>query len=468
MPDALRPSPTTAPQAHTVDAVVLGAGVSGLVLARRLADAGKAVCVLDPSPQPGGAVRSLRHDGFLAEAGPNSMLVKSPEVWQFLADCGLQSKVCLANPAAKLRFLVRDATVHAMPHSPLSAITTPLYRFPEKLRVLAEPFIGKAQANDLSVTEFVSRRLGSAFLEYGIAALVSGIYAGNPDVLSIRHAFPKVWNLDQSYGGLIRGALGIRRDRRKAGIPPFKSKMLSFPDGLATLPQHLAADPRLDLRLDAHVAAIQAPTRPNTPWCIHADCPAAPSFCLHTSKLFSTIPAHALPSLPASAPLADALKALPVPDFPPVATLTLGFHRSAIRHPLNGFGALFPRREQRFALGVIFASSLFPNRAPDGHVCLMAFVGGAMQPQNALLPEPERLAATLEDLRPLLGIRGNPCFVHQCLWHKAIPQYNLGFDAWLAALDDIEARFKGLRLTGNFRSGPGLNDCILAALNTPI
>ena len=140
-----------------------------------------------------------------------------------------------ANEISNKRFLVKNGRIAAIPQSLMGGITTPLYSLGEKFRLLAEPFIKRSTLADESLTSFVSRRMGSAFLEYGISALASGIYAGNPDALSIRHAFPKVWNLEQKHGSLIGGALRMKRERKKTGEVPFKSRMISFKTGLQEL-----------------------------------------------------------------------------------------------------------------------------------------------------------------------------------------------------------------------------------------
>ena len=133
-------------------------------------------------------------------------------------------------------------------------------------------------------------------------------------------------------------------------------------------------------------------------------------------------------------------------------------------HPLDGFGVLFPRLEKRFCLGAIFSSTLFPGRAPEGKVALMCFIGGVQQPQNGELPTPDLVRETVKDLRPLLGINADPEFISHEFWPRAIPQYDVGHEVFLDSLKSIEEQFEGLHLHGNFRGGPGLNDCLESAL----
>ena len=457
--DSQDPAPVT-----TTDAVVIGGGISGLAIAHKLARAGKTVRVIESSDRLGGAVKTELKDGFLCEAGPNSMLVKSEAVWNFIHELGLADSLVEANAIANKRFLVKNGKVVPLPQSPASAVTTPLYSIGEKFRLLAEPFIGKSKLADESVTSFVSRRMGSAFLEYGISALVSGIYAGNPDALSIRHAFPKVWNLEQNYGSLIGGALKLKRERKRDGIAPFKSKMISFQSGLQELVEGLCKVEGLSVHTATSARSISR--NGSGSWRVEVQS-ANGADSIETKRVILATPLDAYQSLPFADDVKERLTALDVPEHPPLSTLVLGFDRSQINHPLDGFGVLFPRMEKRFCLGAIFSSTLFPGRAPDGKVALMCFIGGVLQPDNAEHATPELVQHTLKDLTPLLGITGEPEFTYHTFWPRAIPQYNVGHGFFIEALEKIEQAFPGLHLRGNFRGGPGLNDCLESALNFP-
>lgn len=444
-----------APQLY--DTLVIGGGVTGLAVGQVLARRGESVCLLERQPRLGGAVITERRDGFLCEAGPNSMLVKSAAVWDFLESLQLGKERVEANPAASKRYLVKRGRMVPLPMSPVSAITTPLYSPLEKLRLLAEPFIRKSRLEDESVTAFVSRRMGPAFLEYGISALVSGIYAGNPDALSIRHAFGKVWNLEQKYGSLIGGSLKLKRERRREGISPFKSRMISFKDGLVTLVEALSSHPGLTCLNSVDLQSLQRDPEGN--WTLELRFSYGPQT-VSGKRLVLAVPLDSLRELPLAGELGAGIRSLPALEHPPLSTLVLGFRREDVGHPLDGFGVLCPRREKRFALGCIFSSTLFPGRAPAGCVSLMAFIGGVQQPQNGRLPTAELVRETVRDLRPLLDLRGEPVFHSHTFWPRAIPQYNVGHGAFLAELEALEKAFPGLYLEGNFRGGPGLNDCL--------
>ena len=454
MTDPATPPPTE----NDLEAVIIGGGVTGLTVASALARQGKRVQVLEKSPRLGGAVQSDTKEGFLCEAGPNSLLVKSEAVWQFIEKLGLARDRQEANSVADKRFLVKDGRLVPLPQSITGGITTPLYNPLQKLRLVGEPFIGRSRLSDESVTSFVSRRMGPAFLEYGISALVSGIFAGDPDRLSIRHAFPKVWNLEQNKGSLIGGAVRLKRERKRAGIVPWKSRLISFKKGLQELTEALATTEGLAASTSARITTIRRTA--DGRWVVET------AEAVYTARhLVLATPLRAHSKLPFEPELRDRLSVIPDLDYPPLSTLVLGFDRARISHPLDGFGVLFPRLEKRFALGCIFSSTLFPGRAPRGKVSLMCFIGGVQQPENGSLDTLDLVKHTVEDLRPLLGISGPPSFHSHAFWPEAIPQYNVGHEAFLAALDDVESALPGLHIRGNFRGGPGLSDCIENSLS---
>lgn len=440
------------------DTVIIGGGVTGLAVGWLLASKGERVQLIERESGTGGAVRSRREAGYLCEAGPNSMLVKSQEVWDFIDELGLADRRVEANAASNKRFLVKNGRVVALPQSPLGGVTTPLYTPLEKLRLLKEPFVAKSARDDESVTDFVTRRMGAAFLEYGISALVSGIFAGDPDRLSLRHGFPKVWNLEQRYGSLIGGAVKLKKERKRTGEIPFKSRMISFQEGLGELVDALTHQDGLHVSVGTQVEHIERSSEGGWETQIGG--------ARHQSRrLVLATPLSSLPRLPWEDAVKERLATIPQIDHPPLSTLVLGFDRAQVGHPLDGFGVLFPRKEKRFCLGCIFSTTLFPGRAPEGKVSLMCFIGGVQQPDNGQLPTADLVNAVVEDLRPLLGLQGQPEFHSHTFWPKAIPQYNVGHSAFLSALEAVEGALPGLHILGNFRGGPGLNDCLQSALN---
>lgn len=443
---------------------IIGAGITGLTLALALKKAGHRVTLWESSNRCGGAVITRLEQGYLCEEGPNSLLIKSSIVDNWIRQWVSEAEICPANPLAKRRYIVRDAKAHPLPDSLWRAVRTPLYSTRAKLRLLGEPFRNKSNAQDESVASFVRRRMGPEFLDYGIACLVRGIFAGDPDRISVRHAFPKVWNLEQQNGSLIRGA--IQRWRSGAGKSAFKPQMLSFHNGLETLTRHMARELGSVVQTSTAIEEIEAS---ETGWQIRGS-RMGEKFQHSMEKLVITVPQHQLAGLPISSQnpsgeaMATALKDLPILNHPPLSTLVLGFDRKQIAHPLDGFGMLIPSTENRFILGSIFSSSLFPNRAPQGQVSLMQFIGGVAQPELAERPEAELIDRSCRDLRDLIGLQGPPVFSHHKLWKQAIPQYQVGHGLFIDQLEKIETQNPGIHFQGNYRGGPGLSDCMENAL----
>jgi len=427
--------------------IIIGSGLTGLSAAVSLKRRGIAVMVLESAARAGGAVETTHENGFLVEHGPNSMMAGEPEVSAFFREAGLDDEII--QPQAKKRFLVLGGEPVALPAGPAAAVTTPLFSLRGKLRVLAEPFVPRAGADEESLAGLVRRRLGEEVLSRAMEPFVAGIYAGDPEKLSAQHAFPKLWNLEREHGSFLRGAMRLRR----TGPAP---KMVSFRGGMGVLPARLATLLGDDFRCGARVESI---ARGNTGWSVawseqgrskRADCAA----------LVCAVPAFAVPQLPWSEAVREGLGFLERIGYPPVSVVALGFRREAVRHPLDGFGMLVPAVEKRRILGTIFSSGLFPGRAPEGHVLLTTFVGGARQPSFAALAEDDLERLVCDELDALLGVRGEPVFRRIVRWPRAIPQYNLGYGGILSALEKLEAAHPGLHFVGNYRGGIAAGQCI--------
>lgn len=438
-------------------AVIIGAGLTGLATAAELRRAGRGVLVLEAASRAGGPVRTDAADGFLAEQGPNSLMVNDPKVGEFLDAHGLGGETVA--PSASKRFIVRGGTPRALPSSPVGAVTTPVFSLAGKLRILAEPFIARGTADDESLADLVRRRLGPEMLAYAIEPFVAGIYAGNPAKLSARHAFPKLWNLEQKHGSFIRGALRLRRTG-----PP--QRMVSFRSGMGALPHALAAELGGDLRLGVRVEGIERGDggRWRVTWREQDGAVRDAT----AYALVCSVPAFAAPDLPWPDSVREALGILREIEYPPVAVVVLGFRRADVAHPLDGFGMLVPAAEKRRILGTIFSSSLFPDRAPEGCVLLTTFVGGARQPRIAELGDDALGQDVCADLRQLLGADGEPVFRRIYRWPRAIPQYNTGYGRILSALENLEAAWPGLHFAGNYRGGIAAGQCILNGLQLAV
>lgn len=442
-------------------AVVVGAGITGLTAAHALRQQGVSVVVLDAAPQAGGVMRTTHADGFVAEHGPNSF-VSSPVVEQLLTALDLQQDVVEPDGAANKRYVVRDGHLHAFPLTPKAMLSTRLLSIRAKLRVLLEPLVPRYQSeSEESIASFVRRRLGREVLDFAVDPFVSGIFAGDPDTLSMAHAFPRVTELEMVHGSLSRGLMVQRRRTASAPsaageAPASPARLVSFVDGMQTLPDALAASLGRSLHLNRPLRHLHAQ---DGHWVVESG-EGHDAHTLIADTVVLATPAHALAAMELPAALRRYAAPIEHVSYPPVSTLTLGFTRQQVAHALDGFGMLVPRVEQRRVLGVLFSSSLFPARAPEGHVTLTVFVGGARHPQQAALNTEALLPAVLRDLKDLLGVTGNPVYTHHAYWPRAIPQYLLGYQEVKDAVARTEAEHPGLYLAGNYHLGVSVGDCV--------
>jgi len=442
------------------DVLVIGAGISGLTAAFQLIRRGLAVEVIDAGSRPGGVIGTESRDGILYERGPNSILDTGPFINEMLAELGILSERVEMNPVAAKRFLVRAGRLIALPMSPRAFLTTPLFSARAKLRLLREPFIGRApEGVEESVAQFVLRRLGREFLDYAIEPFVAGVYAGDPDELSVSAAFPRLHAIEQRYGSLIRGQLLGARERAKSGT---KAKSVapsfSFRDGLQRLTDVLA---RKVGGVATDTRAVGLGREPDGTFLVGAE-HGGVRFQKRARSVVLAVPADGAARLVRDiAP--DAAAALAEITYAGVASVVQSYPRARVRHALDGFGVLAPRVEKRSILGTLFSSSMFDGRVGEGAVLFTTFVGGRRDP-GLLSRSDEDLGAIVRDeLAVLVGAQGAPEFCAVTRWARAIPQYMLGHLDRIRRAEQAQQAMPGLYLCSSYRGGVAVGDCIKSA-----
>jgi len=439
---------------------IIGAGITGLSAAFYLKRKDVFMTIYEAHNRAGGVIQSVRQNDFLAEFGPNSILETSSKISELIRDLKLEPRKIYANAAAKNRYVVRDQKLIAMPSSQAEFLTTKLFSARAKFALAREPFVPpRRDGVEESIAEFVLRRLNQEFLDRAIDPFIAGIYAGDPQKLSLQHAFPKLLEAEQKHGSLIKGQLfGASQQKENGEISRRGARMFSFDEGLQVLTDALREQLGDSICLNSSVEKISATANG---WTVQLDENGRKKVAEHSAVIFCGT-AFKLAELKIESP--------PLIDFspfseirhPPVASVVLGFPRAAVAHPLDGFGVLVPKIENLKILGTIFSSSLFPNRAPENFVTLTTYIGGERQPQLALKSPEELVAMTREDLGILLGARGKPVFQHVTLFPKAIPQYNVGYGKFKNLLVEAESKMPGLFFAGSFRDGISLGDSILS------
>jgi protoporphyrinogen/coproporphyrinogen III oxidase len=403
-----------------VDYVIVGGGLSGLSSAWYLQKAGFSVQVLEAQAQVGGRIKTQSTEGWQVDVGANSGLLSSQPIDALIDDLGLRDQVVVANDQSKNRFVVRGGKLWALPLSIIALIKTPLLSPVSKLSLLWEPFRGRGIGEE-SIGDFVTRRLGKEWRDWVIDPFVSGIFAGNPDKLSVQAAFYKVWLMEKDHGSLFKGMLTrmkARKQDRAAGRYVPSNNMISFNKGMSTLPRALAEALGDSLRCSAAVISLN---KQESAWLVTT----ADGESLLADKVVVTLDAPDAANLlsPLSPTAVQLLKSI---ESPPLAVVALGFDRHQIEHALDGFGVLIPRSLGIQTLGAIFSTSIFPQRAPAGKVLLSCFIGGSRNPIVATRDDATLIEQVVKDLTPLLGINGQPEFSQVKLWPHAIAQYQLG------------------------------------------
>ncbi|HEX7572320.1 MAG TPA: protoporphyrinogen oxidase [Bacteroidota bacterium] len=444
------------------DVIIVGAGISGLTVAYFLRRAGVSVTVLDPGDVPGGTMQTVMDGEWMVETGPNSALETTPLFGEMFDGLGIAGERLYAAAAAERRYILRDALLHPLPMSPGAFLTSSLWSVAGKLRLMKEPFVGRGTEEE-TVAQFVRRRLGEEFLEYAINPFVAGVYAGDPAALSVRAAFPKLYALEERYGGLIRGMVrGAGERRKRAEKAKDRARMFSFRGGMQTFPIALGRYLGDGLRLKCTATSVgrNDPPGGGPAFVVRYRREGEPGS-LEAPALVLAVPAYIAGDFvrPFSASLGAALERI---FYPPVAEVFLGFPDSQVGRPLDGFGYLIPEKEKRKILGTIWSSVLFPGRAPAGHVALTTFVGGARQPLLAGLDDRDLIRTVASELRSLMGVTGDPVYAKIIRWEKAIPQYNLGHLALVEEIRVLERQVPGLYLCGNYRGGIAVGDCLMS------
>jgi oxygen-dependent protoporphyrinogen oxidase len=444
--------------AHST-ALVVGGGISGLVCAYSLRKAGIDAQLLEASSRPGGVIRSERRDGFLVELGPQSFSGTAP-LLELCQELGISGQLVQAPPRAPRYVLVGEA-LRKVPLSPPAFFASPLFNARTKWSVLRD-LLGTSRPpeQDESVAAFVRRKFSPELLEKLVGPFVSGIYAGDPEQLSLRGAFPPVHEAEKSAGSIVRGM--IRSTKRK-NAPRERPSLLTFREGNETLVRALAENLGDALRCGAEVIAIQRRTKGSAEGyevCLSA---ASRDETLEVDHLIVATPTNAAAELlrQIGAGFESALQGI---TYAPVAVVSLGYLMNAVGNTLDGFGFLVPRSAGLEILGSVWNSSLFPGRAPEGHALLTSFVGGTTNPQ-AITRNKEQLSALVHrEIATLLDIKEAPVFSSVNVYQGAIPQYTLGHTDRLAALSGLGAKYPGLHLAGNYIRGPAIGACVEQAL----
>jgi oxygen-dependent protoporphyrinogen oxidase len=442
--------------------VIAGGGIAGLSIAFALQKRAPAahILLLERAPRTGGNIRTEQIDGYICEAGPNGFLDNAPETWRLIRDLKLESRVLASSDTARRRFIVRRERLREVPTSPRSLLTTSAVSARAKVRIAMEPFARSRVEDDESIFEFAARHIGTEAADTLVGSMVSGMFAGDPRALSLRACFPRMRQMEDQHGSLVRAMLAGRRTRKTGATPLPAGRLTSFTAGMSEL-------------IGALTGALGGSIRTSTGVRVLWPQPGAAGREYVVATSGGAIQADAMVLAGSSADsaalvrgfdpaLANLLSGIPSA---PLAVVCAGYPAAAIEKTclLNGFGFLVPRREPFRILGAVWESSVYSNRAPAGKALLRVMVGGALDRGAVALTDHQLLEIVRRDLAGIMGVTERPEFVRIIRHTRGIPQYVTGHLTRLREIDERLRAFPGLFLAGNSYRALSMNACIAEA-----
>lgn len=427
------------------DTIILGGGISGLVAAYSHQKKGKKVLLLEASNRLGGVINTVHKEGYRLEHGPNSILT-NVELAQLIKELGIASEIRKNESITSTRYILfKDWPLKMKPN--WTFFKSGFLNFSMAWAFLTELFRKKGEPEDESIADFIRRRLNTDILNRMINPLVTGVYAGNPEKLNLRSTFKKLYAMEQEHGSLVKAV--FNRDKHA-----HKREAMTFTGGLITLINALEESLKDNIKLNAEVQNVA---------------PSAKGFEVsfkeqqNTEKatakeVISTLPSNVLPNLlPFLKPtLKEDIEAI---EHAPMLLLYLGYPKQSVGQALDGFGYLIPQQENQPYLGGIWTSAIFPEVAPEGYSLFTLFVGGVNNKRVVSSPE-KAINKAKKAFEKHMKINGEASFQSHYLVERAIPQFNLGYHKLMEELDVVEKQHQGLVISGNWRTGVAIGDCV--------
>lgn len=458
-------------------AIVVGGGISGLAAAHRLTELGRErpdsidITLLEARQRLGGTIGSERKDGFLIESGPDSFISEKPWGLQLCERLGITASLRSVCPAQQNLYVVHEGSLVPLPQGFVlmaptqlwSLLRTPLFSWPGKLRMAMDLVLPRGGSDgDESLASFVRRRLGREVLERVAQPLIGGVYAGNPEELSLASTMPRFLEMERTRRSVIWASImeQQRRVRLKGSTSGARwSLFVTLADGMQQIVDSLAARlPAGSVRLGTKAVGLSHDEVQGI-WRLTTDRGEE----LEADGVILALPAYcAAQTLTAVSPelapeLALELQAIP---YTSTATVNLAYRRSDIPRVLDAFGFVVPAREQREIIACTFSSVKYPGRAPEGCQLLRAFVGGALQPSLFERDDEAMELSVRKELSSLLGIKAEPllCQIHR--HPRSMPHYQVGHLDRIRRIKAQLAPLRGIALAGNAYGGVGIADCV--------
>jgi len=439
-----------------IDVLIIGGGISGLSIADRLARSGVSIEVWEKEKAPGGIIQSESRNGYLTEQAAAMLLNFRPEVTDFINDAGLTDRKILRSDTSH-RYVISKGALTELPMKIGPLLASDIWSTRGKLRMMLEPFVSRRSSGAETVSQFITRRLGREVLDKTMGPYVAGLLASDPDKADARSVLPRLVALEKRYGSIAMGAFVHRVLKKKTATA---TEAFSFADGMSTLTTSLASGRRVCFQGGHSVTRL---TRIAGGWKIIGNTEAGERVITAKHVVLST-PAHTAASLLSrqNRELSDLLNGI---EYARLAVVHTGFSRDAVAHPLDGNGFLTQGENGSSLIGCMWMSSLFSDRAPPGHVLLSNYLGGARYPDVITRSKQHLLDETMKSLRPLLGIRGDPAFVHIVRHRQGMPLYHGDYFNRMKRLERLLAPLPGMHVEANFRGGISVRDRLVCAMH---
>lgn len=441
---------------HTV---IIGGGITGLATAfhlHRATPGNVAITLVESGPRLGGKITSRRENGFLIEGGPDSFLARKPVTIDLCHALGLQRELVGTRPVEHSTYVFHEETLHAFPDGAMSLLKSGLISWPGKLRIAAELVLpSRHKDDDEDLASFIRRRMGAEALDNLADPLLAGIYAADPERLSLQSTFAMLPAMEKKYGSVLRGYLAEqwRRKGSEASQRNGSSMFMTLQGGLDQLVEALALHlVSTNIKLNTRVLAVM-------PIGNHYEVLLHNGACLNADDVVFATPAFVTANIlqGLDTELAAQLSAI---RYVSTATVSLGFRQRDLSFPMNGYGFVVPRREGRSITACTWSSAKFVERAPDDCALVRVFMGGARNEQVAGQNEAILVQLARHELRVTMGITAQPLVSRAYRWHKGNPQYDVGHLARVEEIERLAARYPGLYLAGAAYRGAGVPDCI--------
>jgi protoporphyrinogen/coproporphyrinogen III oxidase len=454
-----------------LNVVVVGGGLTALAAAHRATEVARErgvdldLKVIESRRRLGGTIATERVDGFLVEEGPDSFLSEKPWALALSRRLGLEPQLVRTDDRFRKVFVWFRGRLHPLPDgfqllAPTRLMpfaTSSLFSWPGKLRMALDLVLARGGGDDESLGAFVRRRLGREALERVAQPLVAGIYTADPDDLSLAATMPRFLEAERRHRSII---LGLRHALRTAPQPGTSgarfSLFVTFAEGMQTLVRALASRlPDSSVVLGQRVASVE---RAGARWRVAT----ADGVRFDADRVILAGESHGAARLlryvdPTLATLLGEI------EYAGAVTVSLGYRRADVPHPLDGFGFVVPRTENKAVLAATFSSVKYPGRAPEGHVLLRCFLGGALNAGALAEDDTALIARARTELREALGVTAAPVLTRLARWPASMPQYRVGH---LTRVETIERRVRalpGLQLAGGAYRGVGIADCVRGA-----